>query len=187
MKRNLTFLIFLFLFGFVSSELYYSVDLEYDNSVVVDSVDLVYLRVGKNNVFFEDGPRYGVSLLDDLGSVVYSESISVPNKMVWDSFGENGSGENLVDNVSFKVYLPYFENANFIVINSIDGKLVYEEDVRVYAKVRGEFRESGDKGGQVGLEVKSNVRTKESGGENYWFLLIGIVILVVLIIVILVL
>ena len=173
----------LFFISFVSSELYYDLNLYYDSDgLVVRNFDVVYSRVSESNFYSldDDVVSYKIELLDNLGVVVYFENISVPNLAISDSFDSEIGAENVIsEEISFNVYLPYSENVNEVVIRDNTGSVVVQENSRIFAKVRGEVvGVSEDKDGDGDVVKRKGVMT-----FFYFMLFVVIVLIAVLVIV----
>jgi len=180
-KKYVLLMLSLFLLSFVNAGLYYDVALNYDNGEIeVVGVDVIYSKFEKSNFYSENSSeKYVVSLLNDVKKIIYFEEASIPNIQIVDYLdrdsGEIGEGEVVVlENVSFNLYLPYYENINLIVVESVDNEVIEEVDVRTYATVQGDL-ESDDVKAGMGDGVLD-----EKKENNLVYLILGIIIVLVI-------
>jgi len=110
----------------VSAELYYRVDVIYsDGKYSVESVDVVYSRLGESNF---EGDNFSVVLNSD-GSNIYQENFNLAGY----NFIENLSAEEAefeyLTEFSASVYVPYDSSADEIVVYDSYGREIMDVDV----------------------------------------------------------
>jgi len=145
-KRNLIFVfVCLFLFNFVSSEVYYEVNVHFEgDEVSLNSIDVVYSRIPLLNPVLNIESEYSIELLNIDGVIILSEDFDLLSFEISDegldneSFGseslisEEGTGDenfiselNSFDSDDFIIYVPYFEGISKVEIKK-DGVSVLD-------------------------------------------------------------
>lgn len=108
---------------------YYSIQLDYnnktDNKLSIKSVSIEFHYEMPLNFNSEDS-NY-LEIIDNKNNVLYKENFSVPNFVIYDLGDENGTFIESkfveLENVSFNVYLPYYENSyQLVVYDNSKGK-----------------------------------------------------------------
>lgn len=139
MKKTIIFFILVIAFlGMVISQqeplIYYSLNLEHNRTnILLKSIEIEFF-----NEEIKNSGNYSVILIDRNNKEIKKLFFDVPNLILYDRVNENG---NIIDGgllelnqTGFKLYVPYYENAQEIVIYDKEGKELEKIDVSIYAK-----------------------------------------------------
>lgn len=141
-KTKIVILQIIFLIGEIYAQgLYYEVDMFYDKETI--NIKNVKVILSQSNIEqFYDSFIYNQSgllkLIDLNDKEIQSINFGIPNFEFFDTINESGEhingGKIIYDNVSFKLYIPHNENANFIFIYDNKGELLDKKDISFYSK-----------------------------------------------------
>ena len=130
MIRKTIFIVsFILLIGIVSaSPYYYNLGLDYDKG----DIDIKYVNIefyqDPNLVwnYFNESNTYYLEIVDDGNNVLDKTFISPPKFVIYDLVNDSGdiSESQIVEfeNVSFEVFVPYYENAYQLIVYDNNGK-----------------------------------------------------------------
>jgi len=162
-KRNLIFVfVCMFLFNFVSSEVYYEVNVYFEgDDVSLNSIDIVYSRIPLLNPVLNIESEYSIELLDIDGNVILSEDFDLLSFEISEggidneSFGneslileEGTDDDNFIsefdsfDSDDFVIYVPYFEGVSGVEIKK-NGVSVLDIDDDALLASLDEIRDDG--------------------------------------------
>ncbi len=174
-----------------ASPFYYKVSMDYNKgNINIQEINVIYSQEDLNDNFGD----YNADVFDLNNEKIDSQKFVVPNIRMYDNADESGNiiggGMVVLENVSFKIYVPYYANAKEIIVYDSESKELAKTDVSMYSKVES----SGlvDYSGDENIDsLEKTQETKESEIEkssdildniiSYWWVLL--IILVVLVIV----
>ena len=115
---------------------YYKLNLDYDKGAInISSLEIEFSQEKIENFF----GVYTAGIMDYDNEVLNLSFFDVPNEVLWDGVnpetGEIDRGGTIeLEQVSFELFIPYYENAKEIII--YDGNLdeVARKDVSMYSK-----------------------------------------------------
>jgi len=188
MKRIIlifSFILMLSLVGAViTPQIYYKINLNYFKGDI--DVNKIHIEFSQKEI--KEYGFYHVEVLDYNREVLDTTFFEVPNEVLWDEVDEEtgeivGGGLLVLDNVTFDIYVPYYENALEIVI--YDENLTELDRVRVnqYSveeEVRKDLREDEGKTIEEDRKEKRFVPEEkifDKVKEYWWVLIIVFVIL----------
>jgi len=161
--------------------IYYKLNCYYNNgNISIDSIEIEFLD---KEIDLTNG-NYFINTLGFNGKLIKSINFSAPNKILYDSIDEQGNivdgGEEELNETSFEIYVPYYENADELVIYNPVSKELTREDVSEYSK----DEIITDKNNST--EKKAAVDEKEENQSyffnNYWFIAVLLILVLVIII-----
>ncbi|VVB78242.1 Uncharacterised protein [uncultured archaeon] len=193
---------------------YYQVSMDYDKgNVNIKSVDIKFSNDEIKNIL---NPHYFKTYkaeVSDGNSVLKEIEFSLTNRIIYDtanSSGQiNGSYIEDRDNLSFEIFVPYYQNARDIIIYDENNNELAKADVSYYSKGQTPEKIGGDKDSHGCLisagyswceekqkclraweeECFSSTITKNSQeniidtiGSYWWILVIILVILIIILI-----
>ncbi len=186
-------IVFILLFiGFVNAELYYSLDVYYDNgNIKIRNVDVVFSNEPLENIINEKYFKtYNLEVIDINRDKKEAIAFGVLNKFFYDSVNASGEivlgGLQELENVSFIVYAPYHDTGKEIIIYDENGNKISEKDVSSFSKII--IEELGKEDGKE--EEDSKVQeVKKSVFDikkiiNYKYLILGVILVILLLILI---
>ena len=177
-------LFFNFVFAQTEPEIYYKLNLNYDQGKLnISSIEIEFSQEKIENYF----GFYTVNILDYDDEILETVFFKVPNKFIWDGIDpETGEisfgGEGELDEVSFEIFVSYYENAKEIIIYDENLNEVTKISVGEYSRERGKEREVLEKEQiKQGFEDKSSkeITLTERLAGYWWIFLIGFVILII--------
>lgn len=188
MKKIVFSLIFLIMISFAGAltfEEYYKIDLNYNKGDFnLLSLDIEFSdTVIENNFGF-----YSAEVLSFENQTLNLTSFYVSNEILYDEVDENGTivGGGLLElnDFNFTIYVPYYENANEIIIYNENRTEKLRIDVSMYSKEVSDEGIIGEgKSGETEKE-KSTKTEEESFTEklvkNWWVLVIVLIILLII-------
>jgi len=191
MKKLIFILLIISILGFVSSinfNEYYKLDLNYNQG----EFSLNNLNIEFSDTSIEN--YFGFYLADVIDSENESLNLSffdVPNEILYDEVDENGTivggGLMILNETNFTIYVPYYENANQIIIYDENLTEKLRIDISMYST--DEEIETSTEEEQIAKEEaerKEQEKEAETFSErlarNWW--IFGIILLVLVIILI---
>jgi hypothetical protein len=116
------------------SPVYYKLNMNYENNELnVKSINV--------EVSLEDFNKVGdniFEIMDFNGNIIENENFIIPNKVAYDYADKDGkitSGKIVeLSNLSFEIYVPYYENAREIIFYDENKSLLGKTDVSRYSK-----------------------------------------------------
>ena len=190
MKKQILFLIlgisfFSLVYAIQEPIIYYKLDLDYGyGNIIINSTEIEFSQEKIENYF----GFYSAVVLDFNGKTLNLTFFDIPTQIIYDTIDENGTinGGGIINlnETSFEIYLPYYENAKEIVIYDENLVELTRKDINEYSKQREEISE------EVVEDKEEQVKSREEiyGTESlidklskYWRILL--IILIILIIV----
>ena len=180
---------------------YYNIELDYnnkmDNKLSIKSVNLKFYYEDPLN-FNSKNSNY-LEIIDNKDNILYKENFSIPNIVIYD-IGENANFTESkiieLENVSFNVYLPYYENAyQLIIYDNIEKKVLDRIFLSQFSKAgfnRENFKDISSKNKEVGdktegIEDREKKELKLLGKElDYKNYIITLLIILIILIIILI-
>ena len=176
-----------FVFAQIKPEIYYKIKLDYDNGKInISSLEIEFAQEKIENLFGD----YFVLVLDYDEEVLDSSFFDIPKEILWDGINpETGKidrgGVMDLDQISFELFIPYYENAKKIIIYNENLTEIAKEDVNEYSKQRPTEKEDE-------IEDKEEIETKrkiygdktlsETLAEYWWTLLVVLLILIIVLV-----
>ena len=119
---------------------YYKISLDYNKgNIDIKSVDIQFSNDEIKNLL---NPNYFKTYRAEVSSgnqVLNQIDFSVPNRAIYDTVGLdkkiNGSYIKILENFSFEIYAPYYQNAKEIIIYNENNKELVKADVSQYSKI----------------------------------------------------
>ena len=184
---------FILLIGIVSaSPYYYNFGLDYDKG----DIDIKYVNIefyqdlGLVWNYFNESNVYYLEIIDNKNNVLDKSFFSAPNFVIYDLVDENGNYTESkfveFENVSFEVFVPYYENAYQMIvydndINELDRVLLSQFSKTGFDKE--DFKDVRTENIETVKDDVVNER-KVSSEINYRnYVIILIVVLIVLVVV----
>jgi len=196
MKKQIIILIFviIFLVSFVQAiqkpQTYYKFNIDYSkNNISINSTNIELSNKNLENLF----GFYVIEVLDYNNKILNLTFFDIPNEVLWDGInpetGEIDSGGTLeLEQVSFEIFVPYYENSKEIVIYDRDLTEMARKDISMYSKqyekesiVNESIKKEIDKRKQIEeerIDDKKNLFEKLT--EYWWILLIILIILIII-------
>jgi hypothetical protein len=143
-KLTLLLLVLISSFGLINAAdhvFFYSIELEYNQgNINILNTGINFSQIGLENIPGTEGESYFFELFNIHGNVLHKEYFFVPNIEIYDELDEQGNsigGESIIlDQVTFELYAPYFENTKDIVIYNEQGEELARTDISEYSKER---------------------------------------------------
>ena len=196
LNRNLIifFISLIFLVSFVQGiqeyKSYYKLTLDYNKgNISINSTEIEFSNKNLENLF----GFYVIEVLDYNNKILNLTFFDIPNEVLWDGInpetGEIDSGGTLeLEQVSFEIFVPYYENSKEIVIYDRDLTEMARKDISMYSKqyekesiVNESIKKEIDKRKQIEeerIDDKKNLFEKLT--EYWWILLIILIILTII-------
>ena len=181
-------LMFLMMFSFIAGQginEYYKIDLNYNYG----EFELINLDVEISNEIIENYfGFYLVKVIDSENESLNLSFFAVPNEILYDEVDENGTivsgGLLILNETNFTIYVPYYKNANEIIIYNENLTEKLKIGVGMFSKVSGEELEKGVLEGEEPelTEEKEAETFTEKLAKKWW--IFGIILLVLVIILI---
>ena len=174
---------------------YYNIELYYDGDIKVKNVKIEFSNEELSNIvnerYFE---TYYLDIIDINGNKKETIEFGVLNVEFYDIANESNPDELIdgglitLENASFEIYAPYYENAKEIVIYNNEKEFA-REDVSEFSKVRIESEEKiSDKELDEKIEEKKEISKEavfvdDSGfiSESYWYLILILIFILIVI------
>lgn len=177
--------------SFVSAGLYYNAGLDYDKgSIKINSVNVEFSNKELGNYANKDRFLvYSIDVLDSNKRVLKSVFFNVPNKIYYDVYDNeieqmNDGGEMILNNFSFSIYIPYYENANELVVYDENKREINRRSVGEYSKEKAAIASDKDKeSGEDEKSGKESIIVKQLGGSNILIYIIVLIIIIILLII----
>jgi len=189
MKTKIIYLLILFMIIsmiFIEAQgdfyIYYKFNLDYDKgNINISSIEIEFSEKEIENVF----GSHSLRLLDYNEEILNITFFDIPNKMLYDIINPEtgkieGGGERELEQVSFQIFIPYYENVKEIIIyNEVFDELI-RKNIDEYSKFDEEVSEEDVKDEEI---KKTPIGEKDyfEKLKDYWWVLV--LILFVLIIV----
>ena len=196
MKKQIIILIFVIIFlvsfvqGIQEYKSYYKLTLDYNKgNISINSTEIEFSNKNLENLF----GFYVIEVLDYNNKILNLTFFDIPNEVLWDGInpetGEIDSGGTLeLEQVSFEIFVPYYENSKEIVIYDRDLTEMARKDISMYSKqyekesiVNESIKKEIDKKKQIEeerIDDKKNLFEKLT--EYWWILLIILIILIII-------
>ena len=176
----------IFFLSFVSAtenpQIYYKLNLDYNyGNITINSTEIELSDKQIENPF----GFYSVSILDYDGNLLNLTLFDVQNKILYDTINEEGeiSGGGFLElnETSFEIFVPYYENAKKIVIYNENLSELTREDISEFSKVQGEINEEIPEEIETGNEIeeRKSIETFTDTLLQYWWALIIILIILI--------
>jgi len=180
-------ILFLFLFANVQAtqelEVYYKLNLNYSyGDIKISLINIEFFSEKKDNFL----GTYFAEVLDYEENVLEKTFFGIPNKILYDTIDENGaiSGGGIIElnETSFEVFVPYYENAKEIIIYGESSNELTRKNVNEYSKLYNKVSESNESKivREVGKQIPEGENLTENIVDYWWILLIILVILLVI-------
>lgn len=178
------FLNLIFVGAQINTEIYYKLNLDYNlGEINITSLEIEFSQEKYENYF----GFWTADVLDYEHGILNTSFFEIPNKILWDEIdpetGEiSGGGEGELDEVSFEIYLPYYENAKEIVIYDESLDEVAKINIGEYSKERMEEKVIDEKKQtEEGFEEKisKEITLTEKLAKYWWIFIIVFVILII--------
>lgn len=194
-KEILLMVVLLFSMNLViASPFYYKVSMNYNKgNINIKDISVIFSQENLK----ENYGDYIINVININNGKIDSQNFIVPNIRMYDTGDDKGNiiggGEVVLDEVSFEIYAPYYENAKEIVVYDKDNKELTKADISMFSKTKAnglvnEVDEISKDRVDIQKEIKrTNEITEKSSGNilekitSYWWILL--IILVVLIII----
>ena len=187
MKKIIIFLILLSALSIVGAqtnfEIYYKLNLDYDKgNIEISSTEIEFSKEKIENYL----GLYTIKILDYDGEILNLTFFDVPNEILYETVdpetGEiNGGGTLILNETSFEIFLPYYENAKELIIYNENLNELAKKDISEYSKQRKEISEKVVKSKEKQIS-DDEMKISENKISKYWwiFLIIFIILIIVL-------
>ena len=170
---------------------YYNIELYYDDKIEVKNVKIEFSNQELFNIvnerYFE---TYYLDVVDVNGNKKETIEFGILNVEFYDIANESNPDELIdggliiLENASFEIYVPYYENAKEIVIYNNEKEFT-REDVSKFSKVRIDDEKKFEKKLDGKIKEKKEI-SKEVGfsgfiSENYWYLILILIFILIVI------
>ncbi len=179
-------ILFLGVSGLVNAQgIYYEVEMYYDKG----NIEVRNINIGISQTVIEELEKYDypynesgiLKIVDFNNEEVQSINFMVPNFDLYDTINESedyvDGGVITLENVTFIVNVPYYENAQFFLVYDKNGILIDREDVSGYSK---NYKKSL---GKVEEEMKKGKLKKIFRLTDYNLIIVLSVVLVILVLI----
>jgi hypothetical protein len=192
MKKEILLLALLLVnLAFVSAqiepEIYYKLNLDYNKGKInISSLKMELSQEKIENIF----GFYTVEIFDYNDEILNLIFFDVPNKVLWDGInpvtGEiDKGGETELEQVSFEIFVPYYENAKGIIIYNDNLEEVGRKDVGEYSKQKPKQevlkRDIGEEEKKEITETPKKDLTSKL--IDYWWVLLMVVVILIIILI----
>ena len=199
MKKQSIYLMFAIIFlacfmQVVSSiqepQIYYKLNLDYNKeNISINSTEIEFSNENLENVF----GFYFADIVNSSYDSINFTFFDVPKDVIWEGINPktkeiDRGGILELEQVSFNIYVPYYENAKEIIIYDENLIEIVREDVSIYSKqyekesiVNESIKKEIDKKKQIEeerIDDKKNLFEKLT--EYWWILLIILIILIII-------
>ena len=164
----------------VEPQIYYKINLDYDKgSLNITSVEIEFFQNEITNYYGE----YAIRVLDYEQEIINTTYFEVPNVILWDGINpETGEidrgGMEILDQVSFEVYVPYSTNAKAIIIYDKDARRLTEKNIEEFSITIPEISQPEDETQEPEIEKPKITKEKITQSlSQYWYILAIILIL----------
>lgn len=174
MKKRIIFFVIILMMSFITAqtEKYYKLELEYDNGKInISSLDIQFEKEK-----IESKGLYIAEIIDYDDNLLNLTFFDVPNKIFWDGInpeteGIDDGGKMELNQTSFEIFVPYYENAKKIIIYDENLIEITKIDVRVYSEQE-----------EIKEEIKIEQEKDKTGNlvesiTKYWWILLMILII----------
>ncbi|MFH1358960.1 MAG: hypothetical protein ABIH37_03675 [archaeon] len=174
---------------------YYNFNLNYNNgNLEISSIKIEFYEGVILNLHNSGFNSYYLKIMNKQGNVLEKLNFSVPNFVLYDYGDENGNytGSEIVEleNVSFNVYVPYYENAYQVVVYDRNEVEIEKDLLSQFSKTGfdiKDFKEITDEGVS---EDKKEVISENKGISDKFnksdskYIIISLIILLIALIVV---
>tara|TARA_Y100000310_G_scaffold213829_1_gene214840 strand:+ start:16948 stop:17556 length:609 start_codon:yes stop_codon:yes gene_type:complete len=190
MKKIILFLIVsIFLIftiqAFQEHQIYYKLNLDYSyGNISISSVEIEFFQ-GKIENYFG---LYTVRVLDYNDKILNLTFFDVPNEIIWEGInletGEINMGGLLeLNETSFEIFVPYYENAKEIIIYNESLYKLTKKDINEFSRqgveVSGEVIRDEEKRVEDREKVPEIKSLIDKLSEYWWVLLVVLIILII--------
>lgn len=187
MKKLMIIFMILYMISFVIAQtdwnIYYRLSLDYDTGEInISSVQIEISDIPENTP-----GDYRAKVMDYNDNLLNLTFFDVPNKILWDGINpETGEidrgGELELNQTSFEIFIPYYENAKEIIIYNKNQAEIARRDISEYSKQRAAIQEK-EANETERQKAKGNVNQIEEKITKYWWILLIILIILVIILI----
>jgi len=166
-------------------EIYYKLNLDYSyGNISISSTEIEFSQERIKNPF----GFYVVKVLDHNGEILNITFFDVPNEILYDTIDpetEEISGGGLLElnETSFEIFVPYYENAKDIVIYDENLSELTRKDIGEYSRQReiisGEVVKDKEKIIDGERKISETESLIDKISKYWWILLIILVVLVI--------
>lgn len=166
-------------------EIYYKLNLDYSyGDITINSTEIEFSQEKIENYF----GFYAVEVLDYGGKTLNTISFNVPNIIIYDTVdsetGEiSGGGLLELNETSFEIFVPYYENAKEIVIYDQNLTQLVKKDMSEYSKERNiseKIVSKEEKADSTGEKISEGEKFIEKVAGYWWILLITLTVLIII-------
>ncbi|MEN9626126.1 MAG: hypothetical protein RL557_454 [archaeon] len=175
------------LIGIASAQgLYYELEIQYDSETVeIGDVDVIFshdlLENMVNEIYFK---TYSLSII---GDEVKKITFGFTNKQVYDEIDRSSDSEEFVsggleelENGTFFVYAPYDEKGKTIIIYDERGMEITQKEIKSLSNVDGDNREKESEQGNEEEQSEIAPAEKVQSISDYFYWIIGFVLLLLI-------
>jgi hypothetical protein len=187
MKKYFLILMGIMLIGIASAQgLYYELEIQYDSETVeIGDVDVIFshdlLENMVNEIYFK---TYSLSII---GDEVKKITFGFTNKQVYDEIDRSSDSEEFVsggleelENGTFFVYAPYDEKGKTIIIYDERGMEITQKEIKSLSNVDGDNREKESEQGNEEEQSEIAPAEKVQSISDYFYWIIGFVLLLLI-------
>ncbi len=189
MKRLIIFMLAIFMIGLVLAQTdyytYYKLNLDYDyGKINISSINIEFSKENIENA----GGFYIADVRDYGGNLLNLTFFDVPNKILWDGIYPeteeiDRGGEMELNQTSFEIFVPYYENAKEILIYNENLTEIARRGISEYSKQRTETREKEANENEEDIGGKNKTYENRFISKNiteYWGVLLIILIILII-------
>lgn len=178
----LLMMVMIFIEAQTDFKIYYKLNLDYDKgNINISSIEMEFSEEEIENVF----GLYSLKVLDYNEEILNITFFDIPNKVLYDMINPEtgkieGGGEVELEEVSFKIFVPYYENAKEIIIYNETFDELIRKNIGEYSR----FDEGVSEEDIKDKEIKKISITEEDYLEkikDYWWIL-GLVLFVLIVV-----
>ncbi len=167
-----------------NGNIYYKLNLDYDTGKI--NISSVEIEFSKKNIENNLG-LYAAKITDYNNDLLNLTFFDIPNKIFWEGVNpETGEidrgGEKELNQTSFEIFIPYYENAKEVVIYNENFTEIARRDINEYSKQRATTQEKETNKTEE-QKVKSNVNQIDEEVTKYWWILLIILIILIIILI----
>lgn len=185
MKKLIICLIIILSMNFIVAQTdyntYYKIGLDYDKgNINISSLEIEFSQDEIENFF----GIYSAIIFNYNDEILSIDFFEIPNKILWDGIDEetgeiNQGGEMELDQVSFEIFIPYYENAKEIIIYNENLTEITIEDVSKYSKQVPKEEIKDEKEIEKEKKTYEEKTISEKLVKYWWIFLITLIILII--------
>ncbi|MFC1697459.1 hypothetical protein ACFL1H_03950 [Nanoarchaeota archaeon] len=136
-KISILFLLVIMLPLTYAIQNYYEIDLYYDNgNISMKNIQITPFVM--EQMYGDQSGGYHAQVVNFNYEIIDITFFDIPLVLFWDSWNENGDksagGIIKLNQTDFKIYIPYYENANLILLYNYDIEEIFRIDVTTVSK-----------------------------------------------------